>query len=118
MSALRSAYLRLGLAVAAGTIALDQAHKWYMLLVYRIQERGRVSVTPFMDIVFVKNEGISYGLFTQGSMAGQWLLAGFAVLASALMTLWLGQDGFDYAFQADYARLWAMEIEGIREVAA
>ena len=34
-----------------------------------------------------------------------------------LMTLWLGQDGFDYAFQADYARLWADEIEGIREVA-
>jgi xylose isomerase len=35
----------------------------------------------------------------------------------ALMTLWLGQDGFDYAFQADYARLWAYEIDGIREVA-
>jgi L-rhamnose isomerase len=34
-----------------------------------------------------------------------------------LMTLWLGQDGFDYAFQADYARLWAEEIDGIREVA-
>jgi sugar phosphate isomerase/epimerase len=36
---------------------------------------------------------------------------------SNLMTLWLGQDGFDYAFQADYARLWSDEIEGIREVA-
>lgn len=36
---------------------------------------------------------------------------------SNLMTLWLGQDGFDYAFQADYARLWADEIDGIREVA-
>ena len=36
---------------------------------------------------------------------------------SKLMTLWLGQDGFDYAFQADYARLWAEEIDGIREVA-
>jgi sugar phosphate isomerase/epimerase len=34
-----------------------------------------------------------------------------------LMTLWLGQDGFDYAFQADYARLWRDEIDGIREVA-
>jgi xylose isomerase len=33
------------------------------------------------------------------------------------MTLWLGQDGFDYAFQADYGRLWADEIQGIREVA-
>ena len=36
---------------------------------------------------------------------------------SNLMTLWLGQDGFDYAFQADYARLWGDEIDGIREVA-
>ena len=36
---------------------------------------------------------------------------------SRLMTIWLGQDGFDYSFQADYARLWADEIDGIREVA-
>ena len=35
-----------------------------------------------------------------------------------LMTLWLGQDGFDYSFQADYRALWDMEIEAIREVAA
>ena len=35
-----------------------------------------------------------------------------------LMTLWLGQDGFDYSFQTDYARVWDMEIDGIREVAA
>jgi xylose isomerase len=36
---------------------------------------------------------------------------------SRLMTLWLGQDGFDYAFQADYGRLWDLEVAGIREVA-
>jgi xylose isomerase len=36
---------------------------------------------------------------------------------AALMTLWLGQDGFDYGFQADYAALWEMEVAGIREVA-
>ena len=34
-----------------------------------------------------------------------------------LMTLWLGQDGFDYAFQADYETLLNDEITGIREVA-
>ncbi|NTJ61692.1 TIM barrel protein [Agrobacterium rhizogenes] len=33
-----------------------------------------------------------------------------------LMTIWLGQDGFDYAFQADYDRMWQYEIDGIREV--
>jgi len=35
-----------------------------------------------------------------------------------LMTLWLGQDGFDYSFQADYHTIWQYEIDGIREVAA
>lgn len=36
---------------------------------------------------------------------------------SDLMTIWLGQDGFDYSFQADYNRMWADEVEAIREVA-
>ncbi len=41
-----------------------------------------------------------------------------AACGGTLMTLWLGQDGFDHPFAADYAALWAMEIDGIREVAA
>jgi xylose isomerase len=45
---------------------------------------------------------------------------GLDVLASAsgnLMTLWMGQDGFDYSFQADYTGLWENTIDAIREVA-
>ena len=34
-----------------------------------------------------------------------------------LMTIWLGQDGFDYSFQADYNKMWADEVNAIREVA-
>lgn len=34
-----------------------------------------------------------------------------------LMTVWLGQDGFDYNFQLDYAQAWDWEVAGIREVA-
>jgi len=40
-----------------------------------------------------------------------------AACDAPMLTLWLGQDGFDYAFQIDYAKAWEMEIEGIREVA-
>ena len=36
---------------------------------------------------------------------------------TSLMTIWLGQDGFDYSFQADYRRLWNDEVEALREVA-
>lgn len=39
-------------------------------------------------------------------------------LGANLMTLWLGQDGFDYGFQCDYDALWEMEVAGIAEVAA
>ncbi len=33
------------------------------------------------------------------------------------MTLWLGQDGFDHAFQGDYRRLWDDAIEALALVA-
>jgi xylose isomerase len=38
-------------------------------------------------------------------------------LGGSLMTLWMGQDGFDYSFQADYARLWDETLDAISEVA-
>jgi len=81
----------LGLGIAIVTVALDQLHKYWMLAVYEIQNRGRVPITPFLDLVYVKNTGISYGLFLQESRQGQWLLAGFAGLALLAMTCWLAR---------------------------
>ena len=40
-----------------------------------------------------------------------------SAMGGRLMTLWLGQDGFDYSFQADYARMWDDSISAIAEVA-
>ena len=48
-------------------------------------------------------------------------LRGIDALAEAgggLMTLWLGQDGFDYAFQADYLKLWDHTAEALRVITA
>lgn len=39
-------------------------------------------------------------------------------MGAPMMTLWLGQDGWDYAFQADYPALWEAEVSAIAEVAA
>jgi L-rhamnose isomerase len=39
-------------------------------------------------------------------------------MGAPMMTLWLGQDGYDYAFQCDYAALWEAEVAGIAEVCA
>lgn len=81
----------LALIVAAAAFAADQAHKWWMLDVYGIAERGRVAVLPFLDLVFVKNTGVSYSLFDQDSAWGQGALAAFAVLAAAGFWVWLAR---------------------------
>jgi len=36
---------------------------------------------------------------------------------SKLMTLWMGQDGFDYCFQADYKKMWDDAVSALREIA-
>ena len=46
---------------------------------------------PFVDFVFVINRGISYGLLTQDGQVGQWLLSGFAVVASIALMVWLAR---------------------------
>ena len=81
----------LGLSIAASTIVLDQACKWWMLTVFRIEEKGRVAVAPFLDLVYVKNLGISYGV--GAGFLGQGALAAFAIVAALAMTVWLARAG-------------------------
>jgi len=82
----------LGMSVGIATLIADQAHKWWMLHVYRIQDRGRVRLTPYFDLVYAKNTGVSYSLFAADSAIGQLLLTLFALLAVLGMLIWLGQN--------------------------
>ena len=44
-------------------------------------------------------------------------LDALADMGGTLMTLWLGQDGFDYPFQADYGQMWNDTVAAIEEIA-
>jgi signal peptidase II len=86
-----SSLVSLGLWSAILTFALDQAHKLWMLHIYRIEEKRQVAVTPFFDWVYVVNKGISYGMFQQSGTGGQYALATFAVLVSIGLAIWLAR---------------------------
>ena len=45
-------------------------------------------------------------------------LDALAEMGGTLMTFWLGQDGFDYPFQADYEQMWDDTIAAVSELAA
>jgi signal peptidase II len=80
----------LGLGAAIAVVAADQGHKWWMLAIYGIREGQRVAVLPFLDIVFVINPGISWGLFSRHS-GGQWFWTALAGVAVCAMVLWLAR---------------------------
>lgn len=79
----------LGLITALVTCVLDQFNKWWMLTVYDIDQKGQVAFLPFMDLVYVLNRGISYGLFTQSDQRGQFVLAAVALVVSVGLLIWL-----------------------------
>jgi signal peptidase II len=91
---------RLGLAVVAVTLIADQAHKWWMLAVYKIVGKGRVPVLPFLDYEFALNKGISYGLLPLDSRAGQLGLALFAGLASIALWVWIARGATNWVMAA------------------
>ena len=84
-------YSRFGFIAGLVTLVADQVHKWWMLNVYDIAAKGRVAVTSFLDLVFVKNIGISYSLINQDSFAGQMMLMGFALVASLGLWVWMAR---------------------------
>ncbi len=79
----------LGLLAAAVTLLIDQANKLWLIYVYGIEVRQPVPLTPFLDLVFAKNPGISYSLLraeTEGQKLG---LLAFTLAASAFLGVWL-----------------------------
>jgi signal peptidase II len=81
--------LTLGLAVAAVTLAADQASKWFVLHGLRLGTGDVVTVTSFFDLVLAMNRGISYGLLPQDSELGRWVLVMVNLAAAGLFALWL-----------------------------
>jgi signal peptidase II len=80
---------RLGLAAAAATAMIDQGAKLWLLYAFDLPDRGRVVLTGFLDLVFVLNPGISYGLFQEAGPVGQWALFVLKAIAVVLLGLWL-----------------------------
>jgi signal peptidase II len=80
---------RLGFAVAAVTLALDQATKLYTLFVYDLPVKEPVELAPFINLIVVWNRGISYGLFQQHTDLGRWILIVISILASIGLGFWI-----------------------------
>jgi signal peptidase II len=89
MAAFQGAPFRLGLALAAAAVAIDQAVKAWLLYGFGLTEHSRVPVAPLVDLVLAWNTGISYGLFQQSGPLSQAVLLAFRLAAVVLLMVWL-----------------------------
>ena len=80
-----------GLGVALITGVIDQALKLWLIDVFDLPARMRVTLTPFLDLVVTWNTGISYGLLQQQGVDGLWALLAFKVAAVVLLWVWLAR---------------------------
>jgi signal peptidase II len=80
---------RFGTVVALATAVLDQAVKIWLIFGIDLAARQPIHLGPFIDLVLVWNTGISYGLFPQVGLLGQWALLGVKAVAVALLWVWL-----------------------------
>ncbi len=81
--------LRLGLALAALILILDQATKWWILEIVRLPEIGRIEVTSFMNLTMVWNRGVTFGLLAGEAWWHAWALAAIALGVAAALVVWL-----------------------------
>ena len=79
---------RLGLAVAAAVLVLDQVTKWVILDLVMDPPRV-IEVTGFFNLVMVWNRGVSFGLLSNDSALGPWLLSAAALAISTGLAIWL-----------------------------
>lgn len=90
--ALMTKTAQLGLAVAAGALALDQLTKFLLLKGLDLAAMGEGAsyrITPFFNIVMAWNRGVSFGLFPADSVAGRVILVGFSLAVVTALGVWL-----------------------------
>jgi signal peptidase II len=87
--------LRLGLPIAAGILVVDQATKWWILEVARLDEVTHIPVFnagPFgFDLTMVWNRGVTFGLLSGEGAWNHIILAALAAGIAAFLLRWMAR---------------------------
>ena len=77
---------RIGLAVAAVAVILDQISK---PLMRQWLAGGDVQIGPFLSLISAWNKGVGFSLLTMSEASGPYVLSALAVIIAGVMTFWL-----------------------------
>ena len=79
----------LGAVAALVVMVADQASKWWILNVLDLPALGRVVLLPVLNLTFVRNTGVTFGLLNGFGQWGYLVLAAVALAVVAALVTWL-----------------------------
>jgi signal peptidase II len=82
-----------GLAAACAALVADQAHKFWMLNVFQIEQRQPLRPLPFLDVVLSWNHGVSYSLLAAHNDLARYGLLSAQLLIICGLCVWLWRTG-------------------------
>jgi signal peptidase II len=85
----RSTFWPLGLLAAVIVLAADQASKWWVINVLDLQGQPPVVLLPVLNLTWVRNPGVTFGLLNGLGSWGHIVLAMIALIVVAALCVWL-----------------------------
>ena len=85
----RGRRIALGFGVALLVLVADQVSKWWVLGALQQPGRSTIEILPVLDLVLVRNAGITFGLFRADSTAGSAVLTVAALAVITGIVIWM-----------------------------
>jgi len=85
---------RAALVIAAVVALVDQLLKYIVTVPLELQARGGlgIKITPFFDLRYAENRGVSLGMLTAGSPLQVWLLVTLTAAISVGVVVWMWRE--------------------------
>ena len=68
-------------------IILDQATKIYVAKIMLGNRFENIQILPFLNITFVRNTGISFGLFSDGGLLNRYFFTSFSIIIGTILLI-------------------------------
>jgi signal peptidase II len=79
-------------ALAGLVFLVDQAVKYWVVAILRLEERVTVPVLPVFSLTWVENRGVSMGLLPADGELGRWLLVALTGVIAAVVAVWIRRE--------------------------
>lgn len=94
MNAAANPWRRHGVIAALIILILDQAIKYVVMAVLDLPSRGAfgIEITPFFNLTFTQNFGVSMGFFHADSEGMRWALVAMTTAIASFVAVWMWRE--------------------------